>query len=365
MSEQWGVNAVQCWLGSLAEILVQITVADVYHVHERGLMNSIYIFLSNAGSTLGPVIAGFETTGLGWRWVWWLLVIVFGVQFFLMFFGFEESKFHPQEIIEGRSVSVVGEEAGEAEEDEPVILAERKKSVVSIKQDAPSQNPHTDPEKLSASQSPSPSDAHRRASITTRIDPTIPRKTYRERLALFSPSPGRPLDFLRHTYQPFLILFTIPGVAYSSLVYAVLLAWSTTQSAALSTYMIKPPYNFSATGIGLMNLAPFIGNTLGSAICGVLSDWLVLRLAKRNGGVYEPGMRTSLHASLEIFADNKGCCWQKCASSSFFLSFPFRSQVPFGSDMPWKRANPGSLWPWHGEWQTLGVRPYLPLRLRI
>lgn len=268
---------------------MQISVADIYFVHTRGIANSVYIFLSNAGSTLGPVIAGFETTGLGWRWVWWLLVIVFGVQFFLMFFGFEESKFHPQEIIEGRSVSVVGKEAGEAEEDEPVILAGRKKSVVSIKQEAPSQNPHTDPEKLSASQSPSPSDAHRRASTTTRIDPTIPRKTYRQRLALFSPSPGRPLDFLRHTYQPFLILFTIPGVAYSSLVYAVLLAWSTTQSAALSTYMIKPPYNFSATGIGLMNLAPFVGNTLGSAICGPMSDWLALRLAKRNGGVYEPG----------------------------------------------------------------------------
>jgi MFS family permease len=55
--------------------------------------------------------------------------------------------------------------------------------------------------------------------------------------------------------------------------------------------MILPPYNFNSTQIGLMNLAPFIGNTLGSLICGPLSDWTILRLAKRNNGIYEPEMR--------------------------------------------------------------------------
>ena len=34
----WGVNAVQCWLGALAEVLVQMTVADVYFVHVRALL---------------------------------------------------------------------------------------------------------------------------------------------------------------------------------------------------------------------------------------------------------------------------------------------------------------------------------------
>ena len=53
--------------------------------------------------------------------------------------------------------------------------------------------------------------------------------------------------------------------------------------------MIQPPYNFTATGIGLMNLAPFIGTTLGTMICGPVSDRFVLYLAKKNHGVYEPG----------------------------------------------------------------------------
>lgn len=34
-----------------------------------------------------------------------------------------------------------------------------------------------------------------------------------------------------------------------------------------------------------------IGSTLGLLICGPISDWVVVRLAKRNNGVYEPEMR--------------------------------------------------------------------------
>jgi len=62
-------------------------------------------------------------------------------------------------------------------------------------------------------------------------------------------------------------------------------------TTALSTYMLEPPYEFSASQIGLMSLAPFIGQTLGSIIVGPLSDYVVLRLAKRNNGIYEPEFR--------------------------------------------------------------------------
>jgi len=65
----WGVNALQCWLGSLAEVMVQMTIADVFFVHQRGLMNAIYIWVSNLGQNLAPVAAGFITDSQGWRWV--------------------------------------------------------------------------------------------------------------------------------------------------------------------------------------------------------------------------------------------------------------------------------------------------------
>lgn len=268
----WGVNALQCWVGSLAETMVQMTVADVSFVHQRGLMNSIYIWASNFGSSLAPVAAGFVTTSQGWRWVWWYMTIFFGVVLVAFIFGFEESKFDwTKAVLVGQPV-VSDEDLSQAESNEH----EKKEKAMS------------DPEKQAQAELSS-AEAHVATSVL--MDQSIPRRTYWQRLGLATTTSGPWQLFARHAYQPFQILVTIPGVAYMSLVYAVLLAWSTVMSAALSTYMIEAPYSFNATQIGLMNLAPFIGTTLGSFVCGPLSDRMILRLAKRNKGVYEPEMR--------------------------------------------------------------------------
>lgn len=268
----WGVNAAQCWVGSLAETMVQMTVADVFYVHQRGLMNSIYIWASNLGSSLSPVAAGFVTASQGWRWVWWYMTIFFGMVLLAFIFGFEESKFDWSKAV------LVGRPAPSEENISSISSKDPGENVKS----APS-----DPEK----QAQAEVSTKESATSSVWIDPSIPCKTYWQRLGLATTTPGPFMLFARHAYQPFQILFTIPGVAYMSLVYAVQLAWSTVISAALSTYMLDPPYNFDSTQIGLMNLAPFIGNTLGSLICGRVSDWLILKLAKRNKGVYEPEMR--------------------------------------------------------------------------
>lgn len=64
------VNAFSCGLGALAEVICNMTIADVYFVHQRGKMNSIYIWVSNIGGSLAPVAAGYITLTQGWRWVW-------------------------------------------------------------------------------------------------------------------------------------------------------------------------------------------------------------------------------------------------------------------------------------------------------
>lgn len=267
----WGVNALQCWVGSLAETMVQMTVADVFYVHQRGLMNSIYIWASNFGSSLAPVAAGFVTAAQGWRWVWWYMTIFFGLVLVAFIFGFEESKF------DWTKAAIMGTPAP----------SEENSSSVGSKDQGGGKLPLADPEKQAQGE------VSRRDSTGTSvwINPLIPRKTYWQRFGLATMTPGSFMLFARHAYQPFEILCAIPGVAYMSMVYAVQLAWSTVMSAALSTYMLEAPYGFDSTQIGLMNLAPFVGTTLGSVICGRLSDWTILKLAKRNGGVYEPEMR--------------------------------------------------------------------------
>ena len=272
----WGVNALQCWLGALAEVLIQMTIADVYFVHQRGRMNSIYVWVANVGSNLAVVAAGYVTTNMGWRWVWWWFVIFFGIQLPMFVFGFEETKFMQPETLEGRRRSIVSTQV-------------RPENDQKTKEDLDQKGAVT-PTAQSDDETHSLSDTMRNPSVV-HIDHRIPRKTYWQKLALTTTSPGKWSHFLRHSWQPFLILWSIPGVLYCSLVYGILLAYSTVMTTVLSTYMLDAPYNFNSSQIGLMSLAPFVGSTLGSLVSGPLSDWLVVRLAKRNGGIYEPEMR--------------------------------------------------------------------------
>jgi len=93
------------------------------------------------------------------------------------------------------------------------------------------------------------------------------------------------------------MLFTIPAVGYMSLVYGALGASQTVMITTLSQYMTEPPYNFNESQIGLMSVPGWVGTTLGSLVFGPLSDWSVLWLSKRNGGIYEPEMRLWLMAA--------------------------------------------------------------------
>lgn len=63
------VNAFSCGVGALAEVIVQMTIADMYFVHERGRMNQIYVWMVNTGASLAPVAAGYITVSQGWRWM--------------------------------------------------------------------------------------------------------------------------------------------------------------------------------------------------------------------------------------------------------------------------------------------------------
>jgi hypothetical protein len=66
------INVFNCGVGALAKIIVQMTVTDVFFIHQRGLMNALYAWVSNIGGSLAPVAAGYITLSEGWRWIrWW------------------------------------------------------------------------------------------------------------------------------------------------------------------------------------------------------------------------------------------------------------------------------------------------------
>src|SRR5204862_1676105 len=52
------------------------TVADLMDPDKRGGAMSVFAFGGIMGPMLGPVIGGFIAQGLGWRWVFWLVVFM-------------------------------------------------------------------------------------------------------------------------------------------------------------------------------------------------------------------------------------------------------------------------------------------------
>ncbi|KAL4987420.1 major facilitator superfamily domain-containing protein [Aspergillus falconensis] len=257
------VNILSCIVGALSEVIVQMTVADIYFVHERGLMNTIYYWFMTVGTTLAPLAGGYITLSQGWRWVWWWMAILFGIGLAAFILFYEETMFNAS-LIDG--VPVANE-----------TVPERKFS-------------------KGKSEAPAPQDIKATNSDTVPYDPvqidySIPKKRCWQKLALWSYSSLSFGQLAKHTYQPFLIMFSIPAVCYMAVEYGIMTACTTVPVTTLSTVMTMPPYNFNSAQIGLMGIPPFLGTCLAAITCGPLSDWVILYLARRNGGIFEPEMR--------------------------------------------------------------------------
>ncbi|RAQ62256.1 hypothetical protein COH20_003163 [Aspergillus flavus] len=268
VADLMSANILSSMVGALAEVLVQMTVADVYFVHQRGLMNSIYVWFMTVGATLSPLAGGYIVISQGWRWVWWWMVILMGAGLVAFVFLYEETKFSPT--LEG----VV-----------PVVAAAQ----INASPKGRDKKSPTDPE-VEANIAHKDGETQR-SHATHWIDHSIPVKPYWKKLALWSTSPGSFASMARHSIEPFILLFTVPAIFFMSVVYGAMTAAVTVSVTTLSSYMTLPPYNFNASQIGLMGLPPFIGTSIAVLISGRLSDSLVLYLAKRNRGVFEPEMR--------------------------------------------------------------------------
>ncbi|KAJ5100516.1 serine/threonine kinase 16 [Penicillium angulare] len=284
------INAIQCIFGSLEEVIVQMTISDIFFVHERGTMNSIYFWCFKLTTSLGPLIAGFIASGQGWRWVWWWNAIFFGVCIFIVGFGYEETKYCPPV---SPSVPVHSEEHGYTESVCYRGADGGKMESLVIGKPA-TDNLNTSDMEAAPQILKQPTETELSPDIFTHtLSPDIPMKPCWERLSITTSYPmhERTNSFLNHFYQPFILLVTIPAVAYTALVYGILVGLGDVMSTTMSTLMTESPYNFSSNAIGLMNLPIIIGVTIGTILGGPTSDLIVVYLSRRNNGIFEPEYR--------------------------------------------------------------------------
>ncbi|KAK2593076.1 hypothetical protein QQS21_009206 [Conoideocrella luteorostrata] len=246
--------------GAICETIVQVTISDLFFVHQHAAMNAYYLLFTGAGAFLGPVAAGYVVNSQGWRWIWWWCVILFGVNLLLVFFFFEESK----------HISVIRDQEVDRSDQTARVIHHKMNDTSS------SVNRAEDEAAINYAQSPA------------RPDDGIPLKSYRERMALTTCTGG---SIFRTMHKPFPLLFTFPVIAFTALTYGSLLAVFAILTSVQAIYLFNAPYNFSAAGVGLMNIAPFIGTLPGVFIGGWLNDRSIIWLSRRNSGIYEPEMR--------------------------------------------------------------------------
>ncbi|CAH0020411.1 unnamed protein product, partial [Clonostachys rhizophaga] len=251
LGDLFGFNIVSGLAGSITETICALTMADLFFVHQRGSRTNILTIMICTGTYLAPVAAGYSAASQGWRWIWWWSSILAGVTLLLFAFCYEETVYTPMV-------------RGDIPDDIDGIEQNRKSKITSA-------------DTLATEQSNTLAD--------------IPLKSYWQRMSLFTTASGGSSALFIHIYRPFLILFTFPGVAFVALVHGSQLAWLAILLNVQAIYFTLPPYNFSSSGVGLLNIPTFIGSILGGFFGGQLSDYSIQWLARRNGGVYEPEMR--------------------------------------------------------------------------
>lgn len=263
--ELYVTNVIQGLAGATNEAIVQITISDLFFVHQRGTMNGLYMTMMMTGSFLTPMAAGTQATNQSWRWSYRTMGIINAIVLLLFIFFYEETKYIP--VIDGINTAPSN---ADTFDDRPRNDTKKatKDSTTELSGQPPAKfQPTTEQREL---------------------DLSIPMNPLKKRFALFTPSPVPVWPFV---YRPFIILLMFPAVLFTGMQYACGVAWLTIMVSIQSMVYAYPPYNMSAEKIGFLGVAPFIGSLVGVVYGGYFGDRSILYYARKNRGYYEPEMR--------------------------------------------------------------------------
>ena len=223
------------------EALPEISITDVYFTHERGTYMGVYALTLAGSNYFAPVISGFIAEGQDWQWVFYWPAIFNAVTLVFLFFCLEETNYSR------------------------VSSTERISDILSVHQD------------------------HSKEAF--RIEPSVPsettqahRKSFAQRVSIWQPSSGQNM-FVRAKRS--LSYLGWPVIFYAGFSYGSYLIWFNVLNATASIILGGAPYNFKASMVGLSYVSCCIGVIVGSIVSGRLSDWLTIKLARRNHGIME------------------------------------------------------------------------------
>ncbi|KAJ5133073.1 Major facilitator superfamily domain general substrate transporter [Penicillium atrosanguineum] len=235
------------------ESIVPEIVADLFFLHERATMMSIYVILISCGTAVGPLVAGFmvQYTAQTWRSYFWLCVGLAAANLVLLFFFCPESNFRRPDCELDTQM-----ELQHAIDDEELAG------------------------KLSSSFVENVSGGN--------LGYTIHLLPLKERLNLVRYDTS--ISLLRTFVEP-LRLLRHPSVLWTIYAYGCSLSPQIIMIFTMSTLLTPPPYDFSSTDIGLMEIAAIIGFLVACFGGGYLSDKITGYIIRKNRCVTRPEQR--------------------------------------------------------------------------
>ncbi|KAK4539201.1 hypothetical protein LTR36_001159 [Oleoguttula mirabilis] len=227
------------------ECLAPLTIADIFFLHERGMVMALYTASLNFGVSLGIIIAGLVTIDHSWRYIYYVATALIGGLTLLVFFTMPETSYNRSPVHPGTQASGTSR----------AYLAD-------------------------AEAKPGGS-SHDEGSPSTKRSYLSSLRLYEKKLT--SESLGT--LFLR----PIVVLM-LPPVLWATLVMSVEIGFLVAISSNYSS-AFQETYNFQPWQVGLCFIAGFIGSGIGIFFGGHFTDWVANYFTKRNGGIREPEFR--------------------------------------------------------------------------
>ncbi|KLU92906.1 hypothetical protein MAPG_11854 [Magnaporthiopsis poae ATCC 64411] len=248
--------------GGLAEAIGPIIVAETFPEEQLARAMVVYVGALAAGSSLGPIVSGAVATGLNsWRAYQW---IISGAAF-LNLVGC--ILMMPETTHIGTSISgpdSPGEDGGA----EPIKPREVRSETVDPEKSARGKSPTTETESMTLSQE------WKSRSFSGRF---FGLASYHYALA--------------QLLEPMQLL-AMPQVLATTLVFGITIGWTVLTSIVMAAIYAQPPLLWSSRSIGLLNVAPLIGLTIGLPLGGALADMLHSWVSRKDGNrAHDPSSR--------------------------------------------------------------------------
>ncbi|KAJ5382244.1 hypothetical protein N7517_000155 [Penicillium concentricum] len=231
---------------SAYEALGLAVVGDLFFVHERGLYTGILSFVLGGVSNFSSVVCGPVTIQLGWKWLFYLLIIFETVHLVLQFLFVPETQHR-------RATPIL-----------PPIAPSPKESCVSIED-------------------------------VEDIRPIFPPKApWVHELRVYNGTYSSE-NFFTLLCMPILACLNL-SVLWSVIVSGYFLSIYVATAYLLSPVFTAAPYFLTASGVGYLSLAPFLGGGVAFVVASLTGDMIVRKCSQNNKGYFEPEYRLLLGA---------------------------------------------------------------------